>query len=287
LAVSGARAQAEGPGPAATELFRQGRELIKQGDWTAGCNKLALSMKRYPAPSTLMNIARCRVHEGRVASAWALYQRSLVLNRETPGEERRKELEAVGQTAIDELQPRLPRILVVVEPPREDVRVSEGGRALPVGTAVPLDPGSYLIEATAPGFAPSSERVSLSEGATTSVTLKLRALAPTPVSAPPPPTPAPQPDRIDTDEEPPVWLWLVGAAGIAMTGVAIGFAVDSRNATDDLASRCGADLVCDEDLAFDPSDLNGRKNRGLGLSIGFGIGGATALTASIVGLLTW
>jgi hypothetical protein len=273
-----------GPEPAALELFRQGRELIKQGDWDQGCLKLELSMKRYAAPSTLMNIAACRSHEGRVATAWALYRRALVLNRTTDGEERRRELDDVGRAAIEELEPRLPRLRVSVSPEAQNARVTEGGRELPIGTAVPLDPGDYDVTASAPGFLQATRRVSLSEGKTTEIALELR---PVPARTAPAPSAAATPSPVSDDDEvapTPLWVWFVGGSAIVMSGVAIGFAIDARVTSDGLVERCGDDLVCDEDPSFDPADDNARKNRDIGLAIGFGIGAASAWVAAIIGL---
>jgi hypothetical protein len=278
-----AQAQDEplGPDPVASDLFQQGRAFIEKGDWEAGCEKLEMSMKRFPAPSTLMNIARCREHEGRVATAWALYKRALVLNLETDGAERRRELDEVGKSAIAALEPRLPRLRITLSSPVEDVVVSEGGEQLPLDTAVALDPGEHELDAEAPGHQPIHRKVVLREGETTRVELTLVALPPPPASAPDHPVKAKVPQAST-----PIWVWLVGGAGIAMAGVAIGFGVDARLATDELTERCGDDQVCDEDPDFDPAPGNARKNRGLGLSVGFGVGALAALTAATVGLVT-
>ena len=87
LASAAPAAAEDDPGPdaAASALFHAGRDLIKKGQWKEGCHKLAASMKRFPAPSTLLNLALCREHEGRVATAWAMAQRARVLNRDTVG----------------------------------------------------------------------------------------------------------------------------------------------------------------------------------------------------------
>lgn len=284
--ASPARAQDEplGPDPVAAELFRQGRDLIAEGKHAEGCAKLELSMKRFSAPSTLMNIARCREHEGRVATAWALYQRALVLNLETDGEQRRRELEEVAEAAIAALEPRLPKLHVTLATPVDGVVIREGGRQLPLDTTVPMDPGAFQLVATAPGFEPLERRVVLREGETTEVALSFTAVPPAAKAPPPVPT------RADDDDTPdvaaPIWVWVVGGAGLAMAGVAIGFAVDAQLTTAALEDRCGDDQVCDEDLAFDPGPDNARKNRGLGLGIGLGVGALAALTAATIGLVT-
>ncbi len=303
LASLPAAAQDErlGPEPAAAELFRQGRELIKSGDWGEGCEKLELSMKRYPAPSTLMNIARCREHDGRIATAWALYRRALVLNLETHGVQRKRELDEVAQNAIDALDLRLPRILVTVVPKVKGVHATEGGRALPLDTTVPLDPGAYEVLVRAAGYEEIRRRVRLVEGVTTTVTVRMEAVSPggamahdgndarppAPVSQPGP-TGAPfaPPDDNAVNPSPtPLWAWFAGGSGIAFAALSVGFAVDAQLTARALEERCGADLVCDEDLSYDPVADNARKNRGIALGVGFGIGALGALSAATVGIL--
>ncbi|MEZ4444566.1 MAG: hypothetical protein R3B72_36165 [Polyangiaceae bacterium] len=275
--------EALGPDPVAAELFRQGRTLVSEGDYAAGCRKLELSMKRYAAPSTLMNIANCKEHDGLVATAWALYERAIVLNRETDGVQRRQELEQVAREAIAALEPRLPRLHIEVTPQVEKLVVTEGGRVLPIHTAVPLDPGRYEIVAEAPKHQRLVRSVELREGETTVVRLKL---VPEPA-----PTPAPEPRASPRDDDEqasrgvPLWAWLSGGAGLAMTAVAIGFAVDARATVRALTDRCGEDRICDEDPSFDPTPDNQRKDRDLGLALGFGIAGLGALTAATVGIV--
>lgn len=273
-----------GPDPVAADLFRQGRDLIAEGQHAEGCAKLELSMKRFAAPSTLMNIARCREHEGKVATAWALYQRALVLNLETDGEQRRQELDDVALAAITALEARLPKLHVTLATPVNDGGVREGGRPLPLGTAVALDPGEHELVANAPGYDRLVQRVVLREGETTKVVLTLTATPPTPAK----PAAGPVQTNIGDDTvktTTPIWVWAVGGAGLAMAGVAIGFAVDAQLTADALADRCGDDQVCDEDLAFDPAPDNARKNRGFGLGIGFGVGALASLTAATIGLV--
>ena len=68
----------------------------------------------YPAASTLLNIARCYEHDGKLALAWSAYQRALVINRETQGEERKRALEEIAQKGLAKVEPRVPRIKIVM-----------------------------------------------------------------------------------------------------------------------------------------------------------------------------
>ncbi len=276
--------------PAAAELFRQGRDLIKKGDWKSGCEKLDASMKRYASASTLMNLALCRQEEGRVATAWAMVQQALVLNRDTVGAQRRDRLQATGEELPAKLEPRLSRLRVTVVPPTEGARVEEAGRSLPLESAVPLDPGTHDLVLLLPGRADVKRQVSLREGETLSVELAV------PAASAPPPAPEANEKKTARAAEPPeapaarseggipAWAWVVGGAGLAFGGVAIGFGVDAAITSGHLKDRCGDDLVCDEDPSFDPEPDNDRKNRGTAIAIGFGIAGAAGLVTAIVGI---
>lgn len=285
-----------GPDAVASELFRQGRALIKQAKWDEGCPKLEASMKRFPAASTQLNLALCAEEDGRVATAWAMARRARVLNRETVGERRRQKLDEVAEEIVARLEPRLPRLRVSV-PGAGQAKAKGGGGELPLGVAVPLDPGPHDITVSAPGHERVVKSVTLEEGETMDLEVELP-IAPTDAAPETPPrrvpetvvarVPTPRPEPLDghppSSGGPPLWTWLTGGAGLALAGFSVGFAVDAVNVASDLEARCGDDLICDEDLSFDPASDNRRKNVSTGLAIGFGAGSAIALTVAIVGL---
>src|SRR3954468_15943585 len=91
-------APAQQTDPAAAEsLFKTARALLDKGDWAAACPKFEASLALNPSASTAINIARCHEHDGKLATAWEDYNRALVLNRETKGAERQRQLEEVAK----------------------------------------------------------------------------------------------------------------------------------------------------------------------------------------------
>src|SRR5690348_8189279 len=66
---------------AADALFREGRALVKRGDYAAGCQKLAASQKLDPATGTLLALGDCYAREGRTASAWATFNEAIASAR--------------------------------------------------------------------------------------------------------------------------------------------------------------------------------------------------------------
>lgn len=274
--VRAAEAQsASVPDPAAAALFQAGRDLLDRGNWKEGCAKFEASMILYPAASTLLNIARCYEREGKLALAWSAYQRALVLNRETQGEERKRALEDVARKGLAKIEPRVPRIKVAVTggaPP--GLRVTHNGKDVPVamlGTGLPVDPGPQSISADAPGYEPFTQTVEVAEGKVVDVAIALR-----------------------TDEEAaggrriPVWAWVAGGAGVALLAGAAAFRIDQAYVEGKQFGICDGDVTknCPPITYYDPASDNTRKNRSNALFIGLGIGGVAALGVAVVGIVT-
>ncbi|WP_437956583.1 PEGA domain-containing protein [Sorangium sp. So ce119] len=289
IALGGATARAQQPArdPVAAEaLFKAARALVDKGDYAAGCPKFEASLELNPSASTMINIARCHEHEGKLATAWHDYHRALVLNRETAGEQRRRGLEELAQKGLAALEPRVPKLRVVVEgaPPR--VEVQRDGTPLPaaaLGDALPIDPGPHEIRASAPGHQAETRSVTLKEGETVTVELTLRPAAAAP-SASAPVTAA------DTNEASggrvPTWAWISGAAGIALVGASVGFLIDDLSAIDALRENCReapGGTYCNP--GYDVAADNARKNRDLPLFIGLGGAGLVALGVATFGIV--
>lgn len=153
FAVEG-RARANDPA-AAQALFDQARKLMMQERWSEACPKLDESQRLDPGGGTLLHLAICREHEGKIATAWAHYHDALNVAQRDGRKDRAK----IAQARIDALKPRLPRIRVRVAPQnrtlpgfrvsRDDVVVGEAQW----GESVPVDPGVRTITARAAGHA--------------------------------------------------------------------------------------------------------------------------------------
>jgi len=267
---------------AAEELFAEARKLVEAGDYAAGCPKFEASLALYPSASTRLNIAACHEHQGKIATAIADYREALVLNRSTIGEERKKKLEVVAREGIRTLEPRLPRLRIVIAAQPSGLEVTRDGARLPLavlGEALPIDPGLHGVSARAPGYRSETREVTLEEGKTTTVDLPLARLAPT----------SPNAVSDATQKEQggvPTWVWISGGAGIALTGAAVYFLADDLSAISALRSNCTeveAQTTCAQ--GYDFAADNARKNRGFALFLGLGSAGAAALGAAVVGLV--
>ncbi|MBL8610305.1 MAG: hypothetical protein JNL38_23415 [Myxococcales bacterium] len=161
LAFAAPRA-AEASDPASAQmLFDQARKLMNEEKWAEACPKLEESQRLDPAGGTLLHLAVCREHEGKTATAWALYQDALSVAKRDGRKDRAK----VAQERIDALGPTLPRIKLRVASAtaalpkltvsRNDVEI---GRVL-WDEAFPVDPGKLTLVARAPGKKPFTKIV--------------------------------------------------------------------------------------------------------------------------------
>jgi hypothetical protein len=140
--------------PAAAEaLFREGKQLMKEGRLDAACRKLEESQALDPGVGTLFNLALCYEAQGRVATAWATYNEVAAQTRATGQAER-------AQVARDRglvLEPRLSYATIRVQAPgTQGLEVRRDGVVVGPsqwGTPIPVDPGAHGIEAAAPGYA--------------------------------------------------------------------------------------------------------------------------------------
>ncbi|MFY0539335.1 hypothetical protein [Nannocystis pusilla] len=273
--VPAAAAPASGDKAAAEALFKEGRARVEAGDDAGGC----------PNSSTAWRCIRRRVRR----SIWpnAMSARASWRRRGRPIRRRSSTMRRPGTRAgarawrrsrarIAALEPRLPRLRVVVEDAPAEVAITRDGQPVPesdLGEAVPIDPGQHEIGASAPGHQPLRRSVELVEGKTETVTLKL---APVRVEAA-------DAKRGDRRGKVPAWAWATGGVGLGLMGASVYFLVDNRAAVADLKAHCQdvpGGTYCDP--GYDFAADNARKNRDLGLFIGLGTVGLAAVTVAIV-----
>ncbi|MBX3187136.1 MAG: hypothetical protein KF819_08980 [Labilithrix sp.] len=157
-----APARANDPATAQT-LFDQGRKLMAEERYAEACPKLEESQRLDPAGGTLLHLALCREHEGRIATAWAIYQDALAQAKRDARRDRAK----IAQDRIDALGPKLPKMRVRVAAQNRKLSGFEIARdGLPVGEAqwgdaYPVDPGTRTLTARAHGRRPWSTKVAV------------------------------------------------------------------------------------------------------------------------------
>jgi hypothetical protein len=241
--------------PAAAEAaFVEARALLAQGKVAEACPKLELSYTLDPALGTLLNLGDCLERTGRTASAWVRYREAASM----AVQQNQREREAIARARASALEPRLCRLVVRAEA-RANLEVSRDGvpvATAAIGLAVPVDPGSHLIEAKAPDVVPFSKRVDVAaptkDGACPVTTVDIPTLEGERVQntlvAKPTPTPTPRPIDLTPDPAPPTpssrWalphtLAVVAAAGgVVAVGVGTVFALGASSTKNDADGKC-------------------------------------------------
>jgi hypothetical protein len=210
----------------AEQLFNSAKELLKAGDWKSACAKFEASLALDPSISTELKIAKCHEHEGKLARAWSDYQEAIKHNRELSDrpEKRRLELEEFAKAQLAELEPRVPKVRVIVREPPPGLRIKRGEVELPLaalGDALPADAGTLHITAEAPGFVTVERDVAVVEGKTVDVEIALsREVAPPPATPPAPAGPlAPEaspPLPLPSNRQRTAGIALLGAGGVSL-----------------------------------------------------------------------
>jgi hypothetical protein len=146
---------------AAQGLLEEARRLVDQRHYATACTKLEESHALDPAAGTLLTLADCYEKTGRTASAWATFRESAAAARRASDLER----ERVARERAKQLQPNL-SYLTVITWKGQDIEVARDGRRIDtalIGTAIPVDPGSHQIVASAPGKRSWSTKVNVRE----------------------------------------------------------------------------------------------------------------------------
>jgi hypothetical protein len=145
----------------AEKLYEDGSKLLKAGDWAAACARFEDSYQLDPAPGTVLNLASCAEHDGKIALAWSRFKDARSLNADTKGDKRREEIERFIAASLARLEPRIPYLTVRVANPPEGLRVTRDGQPTTAGVELPIDPGKHVIAASAPGHAEATREITI------------------------------------------------------------------------------------------------------------------------------
>jgi hypothetical protein len=297
LVLSAGKAQAD-PAADAQALFDEGRRLVNEGNYAAACPKFEESQRIDPATGTLLNLARCHAHVGRLASAWAEF-RDVVGQATREGRSDRVE-EARRQIAA--IEPRLARLVVTVGVRIDGIHVRLDETELKEaswGTPIPVDPGRHDLTASAVGHVSRNLSIDLNGGEFRQIEIPALEDGPTPPILPQegspslpasmakPPVAVSGADRAalrdlapvrPRSSGPPLAAYGLGAIGVASAALGAYFGIVALNDKNDSRTYCysngctsrGASLLADANTAAWGSD------------VGFGVG-----LAALAGSAFW
>ncbi|HEX3850304.1 MAG TPA: hypothetical protein VHW01_05020 [Polyangiaceae bacterium] len=284
----------------ARALFSEARKLVDQGNYPAACGKFEESLRLNVGLGTQFNLADCWEHVGRTASALALFEGVSASARAAGQTER----ERVAQERADALEPRLVRLVLDVR--AKDAKLALRRNQQPVerwnwGTAVPVDPGAYVIEASAPGKKTWTTRITIPETATETISVTIPPLeeasaqCDVPVAAAEPAlkpiaaTQAPHAPAPLMEQSPQRSARRVGytlalaGAGVAAVGVGAILGLEYKSKNDDAKQICPAGVGCSNaDIDSHASLVSDAKTFRTWSFVGFGVGGAALAAAAVL-----
>lgn len=267
---------------AAEALFQEGKALFDKGTYAQACPKFEESYRLDPAGGTLFALALCREAEGKLASAWAHF--SAVATSKGA----RADRVATARTKVAELEPRVPRVVIVVPDAarvpglsvkRDDTELG----ASSWGTSLPLDPGEHVVVASAPGYATQRESLTLAPGDRREVRIALRAAPASAGSdAASPASGRPAPAAASSSSSLRVGYVALGLGAVGL-GVGAYFGLKARSHARDANDRC-PDVTCNDDAAFAAVD-DGRSaarvaNVATGLGLAFAVTGVVLVVTA-------
>ncbi len=135
---------------AAEATFQRGKKAMSEGRFREACEDFALSEKLESSVGTLLNLGECNTKLGKLATAWASFEKAVV----RAGQDGQTSRMQYAKKRAAELKPRLTYLLVEAPsstPGLQISRTSDGATVI-VGVPLPVDPGTFVFEAKASGF---------------------------------------------------------------------------------------------------------------------------------------
>ena len=282
---------------AADALFTEALALLDAGNWDGACPKFRASFDLDRSVSTMINLARCSEHSGKVATALGQLGEASRLNLDTPEGARKGQLDAYIKKLSDEMSPRVPRVRLVVRgAPKEALTITRDGSALPsssLGESLPHDPGEHTLVVSAVGFRTVERSYSVRGAEASEVIVELVAEAPAaPSLKPERPVGSeqkPKPPRLESASESgpsgqtvaAVVLLGLGGASLAAGGV---FAGLTGAKAGEIPDGCGQDpYVCTNDAdTLTANDASDSGSTFLTVSVITGAAGAALVATGAI-----
>jgi hypothetical protein len=267
-----------------TQLFEQGRALVKEGQYEQAIAKFLESLKVEPSVGALLNLGDCYERVGKPVSA----RRRFLEAAELAGEDD-KVRSAEARARAAKLADAAPRLMVVRRGRSDagEARVTVDGELVaPRTDRVELDPGPHEVVIAFPDAPPEKRIVILRMGQALELLVEpppAKPLKTTPLVVPETPTPPAEEDAGSTRR----WLGLgTGAIGTIALGVGATFGVIAIGKQSDLDAKCAGYPHCPEAqrAAVQPTYDDAQRSATIS-TIGI-IGGSVLLATGIVLWLT-
>ena len=258
----------------AIELFDEGQKQMKAGNFERACDAFRESHALKPDSGTRGSLARCYEKLGKIASAWKLW-----VDLTTTAPERLRP-DAAANAA--KLEPRLPRYVIktsTASTSKFQLAIDGLEVTWTADTAVPIDPGPHVFEATATGHVPFRREVTSVEGKTEEIVVQL---GPEPKLVDPPPAPVIVEPTPSSSTGRKVGIALIGVGGALVIGGGV-LGVIAKGRYDDAEDICGGDIdACDPARTGDAQDKVDSARSAATLSTVSFIAGGAALVGGVI-----
>lgn len=251
----------------AKALLADARKAVKERRVDEAMRALEQASKLDPGAEMDMEIARVEMAAGKLIAA---SKRLTPLATTDDGTPAGKKVREGAKKELGELMMKIPAVKIAVKGPPAEVKVAVkiDGNEASVGSDESVDPGEHTITASAEGWAPAEQKVTLAEGARQSVELVLEGAKAS----------APKEESWIAPRLPGIVVGGVGGVTLIVGAVVGGAAMA---ATSSAKSGPG----CVNNVCPDTPEVNDRiaKAKTLGnASTGLFIGGGVALAAGTV-----
>jgi hypothetical protein len=271
----------------ARSLASEGYDALERKDYARAVDRFRHADSLVHAPTIGVDLARALIGLGRYVEAYERYQ--LIIREGAPKGSPSSWKQAVddAQKEVADLEPRLSWVVIHVMGPL-DPQVTIDGDDVPegaLGARRAADPGKRTIRATADGFEPNQQTITLKEGQQQVVTLVLRRSAAPRPAAPVTTEPAEKQAKPTHVSRTPAWIAFgVGGAGVVFASVT---GVVFLNVHSELASACptGTCQTTDENVHHLTSERSRYRTFGTLSGIGWAVGIGGAATGLVL-LLT-
>lgn len=150
LVVAARIASADATSQQADRIFDEGKRLFERGDFALACGRFEASLALQPGIGARLWLADCYENLGRNASAQRQFRLAEDEARNTSDKR-----ESIAARRAEQLEPRVIKISVHIESPKDNQRVEVDGAPLKASdpeSPIKIDPGRHLVTATAPGY---------------------------------------------------------------------------------------------------------------------------------------
>ncbi len=265
------------PKEKARVLFRKGATAVDQKSFAEGLEALQEAESLFHAPTHVLYIARAQAGLGKLLEAKASYEK---VRDEDLGAKKSDAFVDAQKSAVrelEELEARIPKIVVKVGPSRpDDLVVKMNGQRLDrarLGTPMEVDAGTYTFEARGGDLVAGKVTVSAAERTTVDVKLVLQTEgAPSSSSS----TVSSSSEGMPAMKIAGIPLRAIGAAGLATGGILGALHFVRSSSADEKYDSCGK--ACQTEIESLDKEAATFGNA----SIGSLAGGAAVLTTGII-----